>query len=81
MLDRSKIEILQRIYVGFCLVGSLTSLIALAFGWVTASYWAFIAVLLSFISLSALALVGILAGIVILSIRDAVRFVLYGKYK
>jgi hypothetical protein len=80
MLDRSKIEILQRIYVGFCLVGSLIALIALAFGWVTASYWAFIVVLLSFAGLSALALVGILAGIVILFIRDAVRFVLYGKY-
>ena len=80
MLDRKKIEILQRIYVGLSLAGVLTSLIALALGWVTASYWAFIVVLLSFAGLSALALVGILAGIVILFIRDAVRFVLYGKY-
>lgn len=81
MLSRDKIEILKRIYVGFLLVGLGTALIALAVGWVTASYWAFIIVLLSFFSLSALAMVGILAGILFLIIRDAVRFVLYGSQK
>lgn len=73
MLDRSKIEILERIYVGVGLASLLTSVIALAFGYFMVSYLAFLVIVFSFSWVVILALIFL--------IKDAVRFVLYGRKK
>ena len=73
MLDRNKIEILERIYVGVCLASLLTSVIALALGYFIVSYLAFLVIVFSFSWVAILALIFL--------IKDAVRFVLYGRKK